>query len=93
MTSANVMHYVVKNKLGVEVAHYRQNFLCKNTVKNELSKHVPLEDFSLYLIFPDEDEVDHLSEEMKLSEYLSGKKVIWIDEHDDEIDEHDDEID
>ena len=80
-TSANVTYYTVKTKDGLESWTYRQNCLCKNTVEDELKKHVPAKDFTLELRWPDEDEVSQYTQKMSLADYLDGVKPVWIDEY------------
>jgi hypothetical protein len=70
MTSANVTHYFVKDKNSNTIAHYRQNWLCKNTIEQNLSKHTPHQNFTLYCHHPDENEVIHISTEMDLKDYM-----------------------
>jgi len=76
-TSANVTHYEVykDNKL---VGQHRQNCMCKNWVKDELAQYSPASDYEVRLIWPDENEADHFTKRMLLSDYLAGKKVEWI---------------
>ena len=83
-TSANVTFYTIKDKQGDMVKEYRQNCMCKDTdLKAGLKSHVPHEDFSITLCWPDYDEVDQWTKEMSLSDYLQGIKPIWVDENGD----------
>ena len=78
-TSANVTHYIVKDKEGNQIAKYRQNCLCKDTVTEKLKSHIPAEDFTITLLWPDEYEAPHYSKEMSLADYLNGVKPEWED--------------
>ena len=74
-TSANITYYIVKDKNGRIVGEYRQNCLCKDVKTEKLKLHVPYEDFTIILRWPDENEVDHFTEEISLKDYLNGAKV------------------
>jgi hypothetical protein len=80
MTSANVTYYQVF-KDGEKVAEYRQNCLCKDSKTEGLKSHVPAEDFTLVLCWPDEYEVPHYTQEMSLADYWNGVKPVWLDEN------------
>jgi len=81
MTSANVTHYEVKDKEGKRVGKYSQHCMCIQTIGEKLRKHVPYENFALTLIWPDEYEAPHYTQEMSLNDYLNGVKPVWLDEH------------
>jgi dCMP deaminase len=72
-TSANVTYYRVYRK-GVFVKEHRQNALCKSKIHEELSQYSPVEDFTVVVRWPDEDEADHLGEPIPLSKFLRGKQ-------------------
>ena len=74
-TSANVTYYrVYKN--GVFVKEHRQNALCKSKIHEELSQYSPVEDFTVVVRWPDEDEANHLDDKMPLSKFLRGKPKV-----------------
>jgi len=83
MTSANVTYYIVK-KDGKKVAKYSQNSMCKDTKTEALKSHIPAEDFTLTLLWPDEYEAPHYTKEMSLADYLLGVKPMWQNEYEDD---------
>lgn len=80
MTSANVTYYSVYK--GDElIKEHRQNCMCKLTIRDRLERdHFPTSDFTIVARWPDENEVDHFTEPMKLTDYLAGKKLVWVEE-------------
>ena len=57
--------------------------MCKDTKTAKLKSHIPHEDFTLVIRWPDEDEVDNYTVEMSLKDYLNGMKPVWADENGD----------
>jgi len=89
-TSANVTYYEVY-KDGALVKEHSQHAYCKSRIREQLLAYVPAEAYTLILRWPDEEEEDHFSKEMLLSDYLNGVKVEW---EDDDLDYYEDwEID
>jgi hypothetical protein len=76
-TSAHITYYTVYDKCGKQIEEHRQNWMCKITIRKELEKYTPITDFTVILRHPNEDEVNHYSEPMKLSHYLAGHMVTW----------------
>lgn len=76
MTSVNVTYYQVY-KAGKFVKEHRQHHYCTPTIRTKLAEHQPPEDFMLVLRYPDEEEVDHFSEQISLADYLNGKEPVW----------------
>jgi len=72
-TSANVTYYTVF-KDDKQIAEYRQNCQCKDTKTEKLKSHVPAEDFTLIICWPDENNILHFSQEISLANYLNGIK-------------------
>lgn len=75
-TSANVTYYqVFKN--GVFVEEHSQHALCKSKIHEKLAKYSPVEDYTVVIRWPDENEVDHLQDPIPLSKFLRGERSGW----------------
>ena len=77
MTSANVTYYhVTEIATGKEVGYYSSHAMCKSHLEEDLAKHVPEENFHLMVIWPDEEEEDHVSFEGNLHDFLEDRRIM-----------------
>lgn len=76
-TSANVTYYEIF-KDGNFVDSHSQNCMCKNAIKEKLSKYIPALDYKIRLRWLDENEANHYTNKIRLSDYFSGKKFEWL---------------
>jgi hypothetical protein len=79
-TSANVTYYDVF-KDGKWVKEFSQHHYCKSiNLKEKLAEFQPPEVYTIQRRYPDEDEVDHLSNPLNLKLFLEGAQ--FTDEDD-----------
>lgn len=89
MTSANVTYFDIYQS-GEFIKRHSQHHYCKSN-RQQLLDYTPPEDYQIMVVWPDENEVDHCSPMMLLSDYLNGMKYEldgfeegWDDQRDDD---------
>ena len=88
MTSANMTYYRIFDLSGKLIFTHSQHHYCKNTIKAELQKYVPAENYMIQCNTPDEDECDNYSKKVNLKDYLDGKykRTLWDEQNEDKTD-------